>query len=340
MTDKKTDDEDFALNNLDVTNDYDPLYDGQDSLNADEPLANNPYIPASEQEPAPFAAPWDDDTFTSPGLPERREPKVGTHGDSTPYNADYAETDAFDPDEELPPHADAETAVIADSSGAVMNPPVEHTTQPPDDTDEQPSGYSLPTILAIVAMLFSLAAVALNLGESHHGNALDDADSSVRIQLLEQQLSEQAQLNVQQKQSFDSQLSQLQDQITSLAHLVAALPRKQTIEQATAVTKPITPKSAPPSQWSKKTITPAPVAGNHGAWVINIVSLDSSSAAKKEQSRFMALGIKTEIAQTSIHGKAWYRLHSQGFASREQADAYKKTLAAKYGIKDAWTQKL
>lgn len=329
MTDKKTDGDDFALNHLDEDVPYDPLYDESTVNDAtttliDESLTNDHFIPEPGNEVSPFAA---SDESTPPDSPERREPKVGSHDSRATKSADLFAHDSTRPDD----HDDLnqQHPLAVDDERFDMPP------HPADSTDDPSSMPRLPIILAALAMLFSILAIALHLGGSgEHANPAADIENSARIQALEQRLSSQEQLRIQQKQAFETQLDHLQEQVISLSGMITALPRKQ----PTVTAKNIIPKASSVAKLSKPTVTPA--TSHRGEWVINIVSLDSLSAANKEQSRLRKRGLKTEVAEITVHGRIWYRVHSQGFASKEEADRYKQTLASKYGIKDAWTQKL
>ncbi|PIP03435.1 MAG: SPOR domain-containing protein [Zetaproteobacteria bacterium CG12_big_fil_rev_8_21_14_0_65_54_13] len=326
MTDKKTGDEDFSLNHLDDTADFDPFYDDQKRPEAgipaaDDPLANHPRLPDRNKKYDPYVAPWDDDNQHLSGFPDRMEPTVATHNDMTPDAVDAMETET---DEAADMESPAYESITATDR---PEPPVQHTEPAIGDTDGQSPGQRLPTILAVVAILLSALALLMSPGGTDHGS--DTTDSSTRIQSLEQRLSAQEQLRIQ----SEARLGALQDQITSLASFVAAMPRKQV--SAPRVITPVTAAPAP-----KRSVKPATTQAHQGGWVINLVSLDSHAAAKKEQSRLLGLGIKADISQTTIRGSLWYRLRSHSFANRDDADAYKRSLAVKYGIKDAWTQKL
>jgi len=327
MTDKKTDSEDFALNHLDDTADFDPFYDDQKQPEAgipaaDAPLASHPRFPDSEKVHDPYAAPWDGDNQHLSGFPDRMEPTVAAHDMMT---RDAEEEASYEP-------ADMEPPVYAKIAATDRpEPPLQRTAPAIDDTDGEASAQRLPIILAVVAILLSALALVMSPGGSDHGS--DATDSSARIQSLEQRLSAQEQLRTEQAQTSEARLGELQDQITSLASLVAGLPRKQA-----TTPRVITPVTAAPA--ARRSVKAAAPTAHQGGWVINLVSLDSHAAATKEQSRLLGLGIKADISQTTIRGSSWYRLRSQSFASRDEADAYKRSLAIKYGIKDAWTQKL
>ena len=318
MTDKKTDSGDFALNHLDETSD-----ETSDETNSDI-------------------------HHTVPGIPERREPTVATHDASMLNDVDETKTNSIDPTKiidpnpinhtEIAPPEHEKTVVGSDRPEPAVKAGINSVHQPVNNMDKLPSRQHLPTILAIFAILLSVLALASNRGKSNHGNSAPDINTNARIQILEQRLSAQEQLSMQQKQSFESQLSQLQNQVTSLASL--ATTSQRTHAQPTSIIKPDTIKSASTSHSSKKNIVAAAVSSHHGGWVINIASMNSRSAAAKEQSRLKARGIRTTISEASIRGKTWYRLHTSGFSSKAKAAAYKKALTAKYGIKNAWIQKL
>ncbi|EAU54128.1 SPOR domain-containing protein [Mariprofundus ferrooxydans] len=333
MTDKKTDGDDFALNHLDEDVPYDPLYDESTDNDVttsliDESLTNAPFIPEPGNEVSPFAA-WD--KSTSPDSAERREPRVGSHDDRTAASADLFAHDSAEPGDH--DHLNQQQSPAMDNESEPVR--FDMTPHAADNTDEpSPLQQRLPIILAALAMLFSLLAIALHLGGSGDASPTADIENSSRIQALEQRLSSQEQLRIQQKQAFETQLNHLQEQVISLSGMITALPRKQ----PTVTAKTITPKASSVAKSSKPTVTPA--TSHRGEWVINIVSLDSLSAANKEQSRLRKRGLRTEVAEITVHGRTWYRVRSQGFVSKEAADRYKQTLASKYGIKDAWTQKL
>jgi len=332
MTDKKTDGDDFALNHLDEDVPYNPAYDESISNDAatsliDESLTNAPFNPEAEREIDPFAA-WDGNA--SPDFPERREPRIGSRDDRTAASADMFAHDSARPDDhdDLNHPQPSSTGDEPESVKFDMSP---HTA---DSADESSSMPRLPVILAVLAMLLSILAIVLHLGRSDHANPTAYFENSARIQALEQQLSSQEQLRTEQQQAFEAQLEHLQEQVISLSGMVTALPRKQPAVAA----KTITPKVASVAKSTKPTVSPA--TAHSGEWVINIVSLDSRSAATREQSRLLKRGLKTEVAEISVHGRIWYRVRSHGFTTREEADRYKQTLASKYGIKEAWTQKL
>ncbi|MDQ7011427.1 MAG: SPOR domain-containing protein [Mariprofundaceae bacterium] len=89
----------------------------------------------------------------------------------------------------------------------------------------------------------------------------------------------------------------------------------------------------------KKTITPATPAATvqqGGNWVINLSSFATAKAADAELKRLTKLGISVEKVHVNSQGKIWYRIRITGFSNAEQAKAYSRTLAGKYGIRDAW----
>jgi len=106
--------------------------------------------------------------------------------------------------------------------------------------------------------------------------------------------------------------------------------KRTTARKKTAVKKPAK---------SKKAITPATPASTGqqaGNWVVNLSSFATARAADAELKRLAKLGITAEKAHVNSQGKTWYRIRITGFASAEQAKTYSKTLASKYGIRDAW----
>ncbi|MDX8405787.1 MAG: SPOR domain-containing protein [Mariprofundus sp.] len=195
----------------------------------------------------------------------------------------------------------------------------------------QPNYRQLPIIIAGCAALLAFIAIILNLGGTSSDKpmmAITDSDSFIG---LEQRINALEALNMQQ-QTDKEQLSLLQEQVTRLEERIVLLAQRPARIKQRPATKPAV---IPVRTTTKKQ---APVSRT-GGWVLNLAALQTLTAAKNEQARLQKSGLTTEITPFSSGGKKLYRVHSPAFDSKAMADAYKSTLASKYGIKDAWAQK-
>lgn len=77
-------------------------------------------------------------------------------------------------------------------------------------------------------------------------------------------------------------------------------------------------------------------SGRESSWGINIVSLESETAAQQEVARLKEKGIQAEILETSANGRSWYRVRVAGFSSKDEAQEMQSTLAKEHGITGTW----
>jgi len=173
---------------------------------------------------------------------------------------------------------------------------------------------------------------------------------------LNQKLSQQSQLLQrlkQQNQKFVSQIKGLETDIRDLSNKLSDQQKLQT--QAKLVEQPVVKKTVSKPAPAKKSLArkaaqyelPAPLeslpagskAASDAGWVINLASVYSATAANKELTRFQAMGINAEVAESMVKGKQIFRLRVAGFANREEARMQKEKLTSKHGIKDAWIHK-
>jgi cell division septation protein DedD len=84
-------------------------------------------------------------------------------------------------------------------------------------------------------------------------------------------------------------------------------------------------------------ITVSPASTNRvKSWGVNLMSLGSEAAAKKEIQRLQGKGIQAESLQVSSGGKNMYRIRVAGFASKQEALDMQTLLAREHGLKDTW----
>ncbi len=79
-----------------------------------------------------------------------------------------------------------------------------------------------------------------------------------------------------------------------------------------------------------------PTEGTEGPWKVNLVSVTSEAAARKEVKRLRELGIKANYTMLNIKGKPWYRIQVAGYASKEEALKAARELGDRLGMKDIW----
>ncbi|TLS76222.1 hypothetical protein FE236_07495 [Mariprofundus erugo] len=325
MTYKKSDDSDFALNHLDDS--------AHPSHTHDEPLTFDSMPPldhrtdaATDEHDFPFGNTWEQ-TPPAADFSSRTEPVIkATDPD-----------DLYDPYQSHRSKSDVKAEPVSEPihHAADMNPPSAAAAANGNQMDTL-LRYA-PAALASVAMILSLIALASGGTTVTQDNSPIEEAYNSRLQQLERQVADLELQKNRQPSDYEEQISQLQEQFATLARGVAEISKRQQEQRAA-------PAPAPAhSQTHASTPVTSPVRSvSHSTtsgWAINIVSLDALATAKKAQQRLQAQGISTEISETTIRGKTWYRIHTPVFPNREQADAYKKMLAEKHGIKDAWTQK-
>ncbi|GMR00795.1 MAG: hypothetical protein BMS9Abin19_0133 [Gammaproteobacteria bacterium] len=95
------------------------------------------------------------------------------------------------------------------------------------------------------------------------------------------------------------------------------------------------------SDWAKET---EPQQGRgiitiDGEWAVNMMSLQSASAAAQLQQKLNDGGYATAVQQTQISGKTWLRVRIEGFATRQDANIFASSINYKYGIEQPWVVK-
>ena len=155
-------------------------------------------------------------------------------------------------------------------------------------------------------------------------------------------------------QEISEQISNIQ---TSKSNgTAAAKPNAETpaiqVQTATPAPKP-KPKPVVRQPAMDKTELPGPIesvaevessassaaTGRQPSWGVNVISLESKTAAQQEVARLKEAGIDAEILETSADGRAWYRVRVAGFASKEEAQQMQSTLAKEHGIQGTWVNK-
>jgi len=315
MTDNKTDsaNKNFDLNHFDPADETESFY--ADDLFT-EAIQTEQLV--AEEKTDPFAEFGYEKK--EPIIPQEAKPLADV--DMTEPKPDPNQQEAADIETELPD----------------MTPPISNTpaSAPPD---EQRPGTKSITIFAILAMLVAAMAVWLNPGDrtdSDEASPLKPRPvlaADIQIQRLETRLSSLEQNSKQQREELNQQIKGLQQQLSSLTSQLAKQARKQQPTRHAAA--PTTKRSTSAHHPSTAPVSSTPNTG----WVVNLVSVDSKRAAAKALSQYKAQGIPAEIYSAMVKGKSWHRLRISGFASKQEAIAQKKYLAAKHGIKDAWIQK-
>lgn len=323
MTYKKSDDSDFALNHLDDSAPPPHIHDEPLTFDSMPPLGHN-QEPGAEESAFPFGNAWEN-TPPPPvaDFSSRTEPVIKAEPDELydPYTSHHPDHESTHEPPSEPIHND-------------MPPPSAATPATGNPQMETLLRYA-PGITAAIALVVSLIALASGSHTIPQDNSAVEEAYNNRIQQLERQVADLELQKNHQPADYDEQINQLQEQFATLARGVSELSRRQQDQKT----------SPPPARPQVNATAPSTSPVHHAShtatsgWAINIVSLDSLAAARKAQQRLQAEGITTEIAETTIRGKTWYRIHTQIFPGRDKADAYKKMLAEKHGIKDAWTQK-
>lgn len=350
MTDKTTDnEEDFSLNHFEQ--DPGPELDG-DSEQKDSPRLKDEY----------------DSSHTADLFPDeqadKQVPETGTEAttdsllETTRHSDLFTEADqgkkepiipdnpgfqaAFDSVEDNPSPLNNDEAFTADNeSGETVNAPPLN-----DDTaTDQRSGIKPITIFAVVAMLSAATAIWFNPGAengdnettqnnpvineaAHNAPAAPVLNSDSRIQHLEQRMSLFQQQSNEEIHLLKQQVEKLEQDIASLKKLMAAQSKQ-------------TRQSNRPSKATARTgnRTPASTIKTNTGWVVNLMSLDSLTAAKKALQDFKSRGINGEIGRYTVKGKNHYRIRVAGFASKQEAETHKTYLIRKYHLKGLWVHK-
>ncbi|CAK0781364.1 hypothetical protein CCP4SC76_7860002 [Gammaproteobacteria bacterium] len=121
-----------------------------------------------------------------------------------------------------------------------------------------------------------------------------------------------------------------------------APPKERHDEPASAAAPAATPTVTGDATPHKENETPVPVASPtasrvaNGAWVVNILSVDSAADADREQRHLGSLGVETEVEKVNLKGKTWFRIRSTGFADANAARRYAAELRDKHGVKGPW----
>ena len=77
----------------------------------------------------------------------------------------------------------------------------------------------------------------------------------------------------------------------------------------------------------------------NGPWVINLVSTSSETDAERLSKKALSKNIQTELQQTTVKGKKYWRVQITGFSTADDARAYAVTAKKQLGLKDAWVMK-
>ncbi|MDQ6981871.1 MAG: SPOR domain-containing protein [Mariprofundus sp.] len=278
-----------------------------------------------------FESTWDTGRFTEE-THEKKEPSI-------PGNPVLATE--FDPSEEIekPAPVRAKEQLTADKetekqiSAPQISPLQDDRSTPSSATPD--TGIKPITIFAIGAMLIAAIAVWFNPGAENNNNASVQHETptilnpDIQMQRMERRISSLEQQVSQESVGLKDQIDNLEKQLSSLNRLVAKQSGASRSGKHVVKSKPSKPKAS---------ITPV-AAKSYTGWVVNLMSLDSLSAAKKALSNFKAKGITAEIGRYSAKGKTRYRIRVAGFASKQEADTQKEYLTRKHHIKAAWVNK-
>ncbi len=339
MTDKSTDkitEEDFSLNHFEQADSTEPadrklIEEDESTGTADLFTAEQLDEPPAEEAGDSFGSAWDRGRFTEADH-EKKEPSIP----ESPVLATE-----LDPPEEIekpaPVHAKEQLTAGKETEKQIsppQTPPLQGDTFTTSSATPNP-GIKPTTIFAIAAMLVAAIAVWFNPGSENNNDepirheVQTVLNPDIQMQRMERRISSLEQQIGQENIALKEQVDHLEKQLFSLNSLVA----KQT--GASRSEKHVV-KSKPSKAKVSKTTAPAkPYTG----WVVNLMSLDSLTAAKKALADFKAKGITAEIGRYSAKGKTRYRIRVAGFASKQEAETQKKYLARKYHIKAAWVNK-
>ncbi|MEZ5542849.1 MAG: SPOR domain-containing protein [Pseudomonadota bacterium] len=80
----------------------------------------------------------------------------------------------------------------------------------------------------------------------------------------------------------------------------------------------------------------APAGGAENAWVINLASMQSQSAAEAFAARVRASAIAVELQAVNVKGKDFWRVQAVGFATAEAARAQVDTIKQRLDLKEVW----
>lgn len=270
-------------------------------------------------------------------------------------------------------HGGADEGPIIPDREEIRIPPVAGAAraQPKKQNGTPPSAA---VILAVAAMLVSLYAVWLGSGQSEKVAQLEKSLSSPggetdkrqdqEISALSGQLGEiekeQKKLAAM-KAGLESMILKQADQYEARlaaqkTGLEASL-RKQsdrhkaelaelTQRQTEGRAKPAAPAAGTPPE--DKTELPGPIesaeaqatgsssAGRQGSWGVNLMSVESETAANKEIGRLGSMGIQAEAISIVVGGRQVHRIRVAGFASKQEALDMQAQLAREHDIKDTW----
>ena len=178
-------------------------------------------------------------------------------------------------------------------------------------------GAGFATLLGLIGFAVAAGALWMNL------------ELTKRVEQLENSLADM-------NRSHRHEIMKLKQRLNKA--VPATRPAATSPTRPKAKRTPVSKKARKPVK-QKKVITPATPAATvqqGGNWVINLSSFATTKAADAELKRLTKLGISAEKVHVNSQGKTWYRIRITGFSNAEQAKAYSKTLARKYGIRDAW----
>lgn len=131
------------------------------------------------------------------------------------------------------------------------------------------------------------------------------------------------------------------DRITMPSVEPEALQEVAGIDKARPFT-PITPQTPVILSNPQPTASPnvvqqeKPLTKQDKSWVVNITSEVSQAAALQRQQQLLSLGIRSVLSQASVHGREWYRVQVDGFATKEQAKDYLQNITSTVVIQGMW----
>jgi|GEM_PF-3008136 len=193
---------------------------------------------------------------------------------------------------------------------------------------EPRSHAGLATALGLMAMIAAAGALWMNFGLSDRVTRLDARLSQIQISANNQRRA-------------IASINRRLDVLTDTLSAQTAMPPPATVKKSPPTVK--SPASPPASKPEVKGPTVIPLSSasdsGSGAWVVNLTSLSSAAAARREVARLGRLGIHAESVRAKAQGKIWYRIRVPGFASASEAKAQSKALENRLDIQDTWIGK-
>ena len=314
MADNTENGKEFNLNNLDELDNSDPFMQPP-SAASDLPWESADIDPNRDSDEVPLDNSYDAENFTDPVDVSRKEPIVAVDREADLFgemNDTPAEPNHY---EELrsPSYAATETTPLA----------------MPESDESDVREIQWTTILSILAILLSSVAIFLNLTTSTPVASVTEQE----LETYEQKARSSEAQYLELKQQLDRRLRAVEAAQEHMNESVQMRMKQIDAKRTKAVAAPVV------TAVKKTTATRLPAPITSSGWAVNLLSVDDKQAATKEKNRFNGLGIPAETASFYINSVLKYRVRVSGFASKEEAAAYKAKLAAEYGIKDAWVYK-